>query len=288
MAAVPDERSVAMCRILLRLQLRRYREARGMSASSVAKRFGWSIARMTRLETSNNVVEMGDVRLLCDLYEVPAGQRDELEGYALITKTRKDWWETAPFKGAVPAWFSAFLGLESAADSICMYQGEFVPGLLQSPDYALAILRLSGADDKKIELNAEVRMKRQSILTRTDYAPAVSVVLNEAVLRRPVGGADVMRKQLNSIAAVAQLPNVTVRVLPFHVGEHPGMHGPFQVLTFPDSSVEDLAYVENLVDAGVITQPELVDAFKASHEQLSGLALSEAESLDMLNEAAQG
>src|SRR5690349_9903960 len=144
MAAV-DDRSVALCRILLRLQLRRLRQARGLNASAVAKVFGWSTARMTRLETKDTAVEVGDVRLLCDYYEAPRELRDELENYALITKTRKDWWEEKPYKGKIPPWFQACLGLEAAARTIRIYQPEFVPGLTQDPGYARAILALSEA-----------------------------------------------------------------------------------------------------------------------------------------------
>ncbi|MET7490273.1 helix-turn-helix transcriptional regulator [Streptomyces sp. NPDC005538] len=281
---VPDDRAVALCRILLRLQLRRLREAAGLKASAVAKMYGWSTARMTRLETKDNAVEVGDVRLLCDLYGASAELREELEGYALVTKTRKDWYETAPFKGTVPSWFSAYLGLESAAKWIRIYQAEFVPGLVQDPEYARTILGLSDASESTIGLHAEVRLKRQSILTRENDAPNVSIVLNEAVIRRPVG--DTMKKQLEVIAALAERPNINVQVLPFSVGAHPAMHGPFTILGFVDETLGDLAYLENRVDGGVLADPELVTPFIETFGTLERLAATPQDSLAMIKEAA--
>lgn len=286
--AVSGDRSVALCRILLRLQLRRLREQKGLSASFVAQQYGWSTARMTRLETKETAVEVGDVRLLCDLYEVPRELREELEGYALITKTRKDWWDAKPFKGKVPQWFLAFLGLESAANGIRIYQSEFVPGLAQIPDYARAILRLSGADDDTIEAQAQIRANRQSILTRDEFAPEVSIILNEAVLRRPVGGPDVMKRQLEAIGDLADRPNITVRVLPFSAGAHPAMHGPFTVLNFLDETVGDLVYLENRVDAGVLSEARLVTPFVETFDELLALAASPSASSEMIRSAVEG
>ncbi|MFF1717261.1 helix-turn-helix domain-containing protein [Streptomyces sp. NPDC058268] len=281
---VPDDRAVALCRILLRLQLRRLREAAGLKASAVAKMYGWSTARMTRLETKDNAVEVGDVRLLCDLYGASAELREELEGYALVTKTRKDWYETAPFKGTVPSWFSAYLGLESAANEVRIYQAEFVPGLAQDPEYARAILGLSDASDATVELHAEVRLKRQSILTREKDAPKVSIVLNEAVIRRPVG--DAMKKQLEAINSMADRPNINVQVLPFSAGAHPAMHGPFTILSFVDETLGDLAYLENRVDGGVLSDPELVTPFIETFSTLEQLAVTPERSKEMIREAA--
>ncbi len=252
--AVADDRSVALCRILLRLQLRKLREQKGLSASFVASQFGWSKARMTRLETKDTAVEVGDVRLLCDLYGTPLKVREELEGYALVTKTRKDWWEAKPYKGKVPQWFLAYLGLESAANEIRIYQSEFVPGLAQIPDYARVILALSGADEDTIEAQAQVRSMRQGILARDEFAPVVSIILNEAVIRRSVGGSAVMQHQLESILSLAELPNISVQIMPFSAGEHPAMHGPFTISNFIDETVGDLVYLENRIDAGVLRE----------------------------------
>ncbi|MFJ2629223.1 helix-turn-helix domain-containing protein [Streptomyces sp. NPDC087532] len=284
--AVSKDRSVTLCRILLGLQLRRLREARGLKAAAVAQRFGWSTARMTRLETKDTAVEVGDVRLLCDLYEASRELRDELENYALITKTQKGWWETKPFKETVPAWFMACLGLEAAATEIRIYQSEFVPGLVQDPGYAKAILGLSDADDQTIERHAEVRSKRQSILTRQDFAPNVTVILNEAVIRRPVGGAGIMRQQLHRILDLAERPNITVQILPFSAGAHPAMNGPFTIWGFDDDTVGDLAFLENLVDGGVVTNAELVGPFIGAFGQLERLAATEGDSVTAIRAAA--
>lgn len=287
MAAV-DDRSVALCRILLRLQLRRLRQARGLNASAVAKVFGWSTARMTRLETKDTAVEVGDVRLLCDYYEAPRELRDELENYALITKTRKDWWEEKPYKGKIPPWFQACLGLEAAARTIRIYQPEFVPGLTQDPEYARAILALSETDEQTQEVHAAVRAKRQSILEREEGAPSVAVVLNEAILRRPVGGSEVMRQQLQRLVHLAEQPHITIRVLPFSSGAHPAMHGPFTLWDFEDETVGELAYLENLVDGGVHSDAEKVAPFIDVFERLDSLAATQEFSVEMIKEAAAG
>lgn len=283
---VSDHRTVALCRILLRLQLRRLREAKGLKAGAVARQFGWSDARMTRLETGNGAVDVGTVRLLCDLYGTSRELRDELEGYALTTKTKQDWWDTKPFKGLVPRWFQAYLGLEAAAQRLRIYQSEFAPGLVQAPEYAKTILRLSEASDAAIEGHAEVRLKRQSILRRPESAPRVTIILNEAVIRRPVGGPDVMRDQLRRINELAELPNIEVQILPFSVGAHPAMHGPFTVLSFPDETVGDLAYLENLVDAGVLSEPQAVVPFIETFDQLEQLAVDGTESMTLIRSAA--
>ncbi|MET7606235.1 helix-turn-helix transcriptional regulator [Streptomyces avermitilis] len=282
--AATDQRSVALCRILLRLQLRRLRDARGLTASAVAKQFGWSTARMTRLETKDTAVEIGDVRLLCDLYGATLHLREELENYALITKTRKDWWDLKPFKGTIPAWFQAYLGLEAAAKTISIYQAEFVPGLAQDPEYAKVILGLSDADETTQVVQAEVRFKRQSILDR-DFPPAVSLVLNEGIIRRPIGSAEVWRGQLQRLLDLAATPHITVRILPFASGAHPAMHGPFTLLDFEDETVGDLAYLENLVDGGVLSESAAVKPFNEAFERLKGLAASPDESEQMIRSA---
>ncbi|WP_412075549.1 helix-turn-helix domain-containing protein [Streptomyces xanthophaeus] len=279
-----DDRSVALCRILLRLQLRRLRDARGLTASSVAKQFGWSTARMTRLETKDTAVEIGDVRLLCDLYEAPLELREELENYAKITKTRKDWWDLKPFKGTIPAWFQAYLGLEAAAKTIGIYQSEFVPGLAQDPEYARVILGLSDADEKTQEVQAEVRLKRQSILGRPQ-PPSVTIVLNEAVIRRPVGSSEIMQGQLRRLLKLGATDHVSVHVLPFGVGAHPAMHGPFTLLDFEDETVGDLAYLENLVDGGVLSDISAVAPFSAAFQKLREIAASAEESEQMIQSA---
>ncbi|MFE7114329.1 DUF5753 domain-containing protein [Streptomyces sp. NPDC057654] len=284
--AVSDDRSVALCRIVLRLELRRLREAKEMNASFVAKKFGWSTARMTRLETQNSSIEVPDVKALCELYEAPRELQEQLESFALITKTRKDWWETQPFKGTVPHWFQAFLGLESAASQIRIYQSEFTPGLAQTPDYARVILSLSDTSPEALERKAEVRLKRQSILTRSAHAPQVAIILNEAVIWRPVGGQAVMRQQLDSILALAEQPNVIIRVLPYSAGAHPAMHGPFQILSFTDETVGDLVYLENLVDAGVLADAQQVAPYVQAFDALSDLATTTAESVEMIRSRA--
>ncbi|MEU3975151.1 helix-turn-helix domain-containing protein [Streptomyces bacillaris] len=285
MAAV-DDRSVALCRILLRLQLRRLRQDRGLHASAVAKVFGWSTARMTRLETKDTAVEVGDVRLLCDYYEAPLELRDELENYALITKTRKDWWEEKPYKGKIPPWFQACLGLEAAARTIRIYQSEFVPGLTQDLEYARAILALSDADEEVQRVHADVRAKRQSILERADDPPAVTVILNEGIVRRPVGGPTVMRQQLSRLSKLAAKPHISIRVLPFAAGAHPAMHGPFTLWDFEDETVGELAYLETLVDGGVHSDAEKVAPFVNAFERLDALAADAELSASMIDEAA--
>ena len=286
---MPNDRSVAMCRTLLRLQLRRLRTAKGLAASHVAREFGWSPARMTRLETADTAVEVGDVRLLCTLYEAPDELREELEGYALITKTRQDWWDTKRYKGSLPSWFEAYLGLEAAARRLELYQSEFVPGLIQNAEYAKAILRMSDASDETIERQAEARLKRQVILQPGNDAAKVakvSIILNESVIRRPIGGADVFRTQLERLADLSELPHIEIRVLPFSAGAHPAMHGAFTNLNFADETVGDLTYLENLADGGVLSTAEMVELYLATFRRLEELALAADASHALLRAAA--
>lgn len=279
----------ALCRLQLGTELRQLRVRTGHRAGAVAKRLLWSPSKITRLEKGDNaIVELSDVIALCDVYGADAETRSVLESYAVVTKTRRDWWQSPEFQSVILPSLRAFLGQEAAAERWHGYQAEFVPGLLQSEDYARFIHRAAHVDlsDDDVERLVSARMTRQEVLRRAGSPLKLIAVVNEAVLRRPVGGSAVLRGQLAHIIDAAKLSNVRVQVVPFKLGLHPGMNGPFTVLTFGKSiGLKPIVYLEHLSDSWVIRNDEGVARYQDAFEELQAVALSPQESLRMIEQA---
>src|SRR5579859_3853604 len=214
----------------LRYELRRLRAEHGLTIEQVQEASGGDIKApsISRWENGERSVRPTDLRLLLDIYDVPAEQRDALLTLARQAKER-GWWQS--YASAIPEWFQVYVGLEAEAARIQEYAAELVPGLLQTPEYYRAFLHTAPAAGREDEINRkiEVRVARQDRLTGEDPAEYWAV-LNEAVIRRAVGGAQVMRAQLDHIAGLAELAHVNVQVLPFSAGAHPAMDGGFSIL----------------------------------------------------------
>src|SRR5215472_620634 len=213
---MPARTSPTVKRRRLAAELRRYREQAGLTIEEVAERLEWSTAKISRIENVRVGVLPRDVKFL--LREYGLGDADPAWD-VLLTLAResrqKGWWQQ--YGDAVPDWFEVYVGLEADATTRSAYHAEFVPGLLQTADYARAVHRafLIAATDEEIEQRVKVRMARQELLTGPD-SPQAWLVLNEAVIRRVVGGRGVMRAQLTRLAeASASLPNLTLQVVPF-------------------------------------------------------------------------
>ncbi|ANS64513.1 DNA-binding protein [Streptomyces lincolnensis] len=224
------------------------RERAGLRREEAARILRVAPATVRRMEMAEVAFKIPYLQLLLKAYGITD---HEAEAFVQLAEeaNRPGWWQR--FHDVLPGWFSMHVSLEGAAALIRQYEPHFVPGLLQTEDYARGVLR-SGAigqtspDD--IERHVALRMERQGLLTRQD-APRLWVVMDETVLRRPVGGPEVMRAQIDKLLDAAKLPNVTLQVAPFANGPHPGTYGPFVLFRFAVSELPDMVYSEYLTGA---------------------------------------
>ncbi len=269
----------------LRSELRRLRTELGLTIEDVQERTGGDIriSTLSRWETGERSVRPNDLRALLDVYELTEGEERE----ALLTLCRqakeRGWWQS--YGSAVPGWFQVYVGLESEASEIHQYAAELVPGLLQTADYYRAFLSASPAD-AEISRKVEVRMARQERLTSADEAPELWAVLNEAVVRRNVGPNGTMRAQLGRLAELADLPNVTLQVLPFGAGVHPAMDGGFSILGFPEPSDPSVVYLENAAGSVYLEELAEVARFDRMFSHIIAKALSPEDSRRLLSRLA--
>jgi transcriptional regulator with XRE-family HTH domain len=228
--------------------LRRLREGRGISREEAGKVIRASSSKMSRLELGQVAFKLRDVSDLCTLYGViDHAERTMLLGLARQTNLPA-WWHA--YSDVVPGWFDAYLGVEQAADVIRGYEVQFIPGLLQTPDYARAVITLGygNAPREQIERRLQLRMRRQQILHRT-RPPRLWVVIDEAALRRPTGGPATMFAQLEHLIDVCDMAHVTVQVLLFSIGGHAGAGGPITMLRLPEPELPEVIYLEQLTTA---------------------------------------
>ena len=257
-----------MLRILLGAQLRRLREERNVTREDAGYAIRSSESKISRLELGRVGFKERDVADLLSLYGVEdADERDALLALAREAN-QPGWWQR--YGDILPGWFQAYVGLEAAASLIRTYEVQFIPGLLQTEDYARAVILLANGSQPKEEIDRRVqlRMERQHTLTRTS-PPRFWAIIDEAVLRRPIGGSAAMRSQLEHLAKVAELPNVTLQVIPFGFGGHAGAGGAFTLLRFPDQTMPDVVYIEQLTSALYLDKREDVDTYLESMERLS-------------------
>ncbi len=283
---MPVRPSPTVRRRRLRYELRRLRDERGLTIEQVQERSGGDIKApsISRWENGERSVRPTDLRLLLDIYDVPVERREALLTLARQAKER-GWWQS--YASAIPDWFQVYVGLEAEASSVQVYESELVDGLLQTADYYRAFLRTApaAADEDQAERKIEVRLARQERLTGED-PPDYWAVLNEAVIRRVVGGAEVMRAQLDHIAEMAALPHVNVQVLPFRVGVHPAMDGSFRILGFPEPADPDVVYLENQAGSLYLEEEPEIDRFARMFSHLIAKALDPEESRRMIAQVA--
>jgi transcriptional regulator with XRE-family HTH domain len=247
-------------RMLVGAQLRRLRTEQGISREQAGEAIRASEWKIHRLENGQVGYKERDVTDLLALYGVtdPA----TVEAFLAVARDANapSWW--VQYSEVLPPWFRAYVDLEAAAALIRTYEGQFVPGLLQTEDYMRAVVGGGHLDDlpEEAEHRVQLRLGRQTLLERED-APRLWAVVDEAALRRPVGGPEVMRAQLERLIEATKLPNVTLQVLPFGAGAHPAMVGAFSVLRFADKELPDVVYVEHLTSALYLSKPEDVDQY---------------------------
>jgi transcriptional regulator with XRE-family HTH domain len=253
--------------MLLGAQLRRLREAKGISREEAGHLIRGSESKISRIELGRVGFKARDVADLLTLY----GVVEEAERAPLLTlageANKPGWWQ--PYGDLLPTWLQTYLDLEAAATLIRIYEVQFVPGLLQTEGYARAVILLSYEthDPQDIDRRVGLRMARQGLLTRPD-APQLWVVIDEAVLRRPIGGVGVMREQIGALMRATELPNVRLQVMPFRAGGHAAAGGAFTVLRFPDRDLPDVVYLEHLTGALYVDKREEVDRYLAVAGQL--------------------
>jgi transcriptional regulator with XRE-family HTH domain len=267
-----SEHSPTVRRRRLALELRRLREAAKLTCEEVADHLECSASKISRVETGRVSVSPRDVRDMLQLYGVPAAQRESLVQLARDSR-QKGWWHA--YSDTMQPQMATYIGLESAASEIRIYEVSLIPGLLQTEDYARAVIRAgmvnSPAED--IERRVSLLMARQPAVVRDD-PPKVWAVLDEAALRRRVGGAGLMRLQLEHLLAQAALPNVAVQVIPFGGGAHPAMGRPFIILVFPERVDTDVVYLEDLTSALYLEDVAEVDRYNVFFNHLRATALS--------------
>jgi transcriptional regulator with XRE-family HTH domain len=247
-------------RMLVGARLRRLRTEMGLTREEAAEAIRASEWKIHRLENGQVSFKERDIADLLRLYEVT----DPEEVAEFVTLAREantpGWWRH--YGDLLPSWFRTYVDLEAAATLIRTYEGQFIPGLLQTDDYMRAVVRGAHLEDNSEELGRRVRLRmaRQTLLTR-EQPPRLWAVVDEAALRRPVGGREVMRRQLERLLEASELPNVTLQVLPFAAGAHPAMVGSFSILRFGDQELPDVVYLEHLASATYLSKTEEVDRY---------------------------
>ncbi|MEV4348129.1 helix-turn-helix transcriptional regulator [Actinoplanes sp. NPDC049596] len=272
-----QHRSPTIRRRRLGVELRRHREAARITIDMVAERLGCSTSKVSRIETGHTSATPADVGAMLDIYRVTAVVKQELVQIAREAR-QKGWWH--PFSTVLSG---AYVGLEAATRSIRTYEQQVIPGLLQSEEYAIAMIRAArlGDNDQEIAQRVRVRMERQSLLIQDDPID-LWVVLDEAVVSRPVGGDAVMRDQLAKLINAARLPNVTLQILPFAVGAHAGMDSTFAILEFEEEGDADVVYIDNATGGLFLEKAEELGKYISIFESIRTTALPPEESIEMI------
>ncbi|MER5623940.1 helix-turn-helix transcriptional regulator [Streptosporangium sp. NPDC002544] len=270
-------------RILLGAQLRRLRVAKNITREQAGYAIRASHAKISRLELGRVGFKERDVADLLTMY----GVTDTEERAPLLTLARQanapGWWHK--YGDLLPNWFEVYVGLEEAASTVRTYEVQFIPGLLQSPEYARAVIMLvhGGASASEVDRRVSLRMARQQRLTRPG-APTLWAVMDEAVLRRPIGGPQVLRAQIDHLLEAVELPNVRLQIMPFDRGGHAAAGGPFSILRFPERDLPDVVYMEQLTSALYLDKLDETDHYMQVMDRLCIQAYSLAESRRFLED----
>lgn len=265
-------------------QLRELRDANELTLNDAADYLQRNNGTVSRFETGEYPIRRPDLMALLDLYGVSDGQRRSALMKLSEEVWQKGWWDG--YAEDVAGWLIDYVWLESRAETIHTFDITAIHGLLQTRDYAEALIRTTDpeASDVQVDRWVELRMTRQEILDRED-SPHLSVILDEAALRRTVSGPQVMVTQLSHLVAYAQRPNIEIRILPFRAGAHPSTAGAFRILTMADPFPE-VAYVESPAGTVYIETPE-TDRLVSLYDRLWRQALGQAESVEWISKTAE-
>jgi transcriptional regulator with XRE-family HTH domain len=266
-AGVPDSSDgPTVLRILLGTHLRRLRESRGITAKEAAAAIRASESKISRIELGRNAIREIDVLDLLTLYKVGPEDRERL--LTLAEQANKPgWWHR--YHDILPDWFQAYVGMEEAARSIRVYEPQFIPGLLQTEEYAAAVLALGDFPIEDAERHVVLRKERQRRFREGKLK--LWVIVDEASLRRPVAGPEVQIEQLRYLRKQSSTPGLTLQVVPYGVGGHAAPGG-FSILRFADRELPDVVYVEHLTSALYLDKQSEVDRYLLAMERLSIVA----------------
>lgn len=268
-------------RIVLGGHLRRMRAAAGISRSDAGWEIRSSESKISRMELGRVGLRERDVSDLLTLY----GLDDEEERERLLSLAREannpGWWHR--FGDVLPSWFQSYIDLEGTAELIRLYDLQLIPGLLQTPEYTRAVVQLGrgSVPTEEVERRIALRLQRQEALTRPEPIRLWAVV-DEAALRRPVGGITCIVDQLDHLIKVSEMPNVTLQVAPFGLGGHAAQAGAFTILRFREPDLPDKVYIEHLTSALYLDTPEELDQYTAAMEALCVAAPQPAKSRDFI------
>ncbi|MFG2308072.1 helix-turn-helix domain-containing protein [Streptomyces sp. NPDC048566] len=273
----------AVRRRKLGAELRALRAGTGLTSGQAAGLLGWHQSKVSRIETGTSGVKPADVERLLDAYGVADPElRDLLVVLAGSEGNgRHHWWHA--YRGVLPPAYRDFISLESGASGMRTLETSVVPGLLQTPEYARAVTRaaVEGLEESRLDALVEVRLARQDVL-RADPPLELCAVLDEAVLRREVGGPEVMSRQLRRLREAATLPQVRLQVLPFAAGAHIGITGPFVIFSFPNTTDLDVVVLDHLTSSLYLERKEDLQAYTEAFDTLRFHALSPEDSLDYI------
>jgi len=276
---MPDTPDV---RRTLRQELRRWRTDAGFTQRDVAERLVWSPSKVIRIEKGEVGISVNDLRALLDLYDV--GEKDPLIELARAAR-KAPWWNA--YRDKLTSSFLRYVGIEASASHVSHFQGMIVPGLLQTMDYAREALlgTLPGPiSDADVAERLEIRQHRQTDFFSQDLPPELSVVVDEAVVRRVVGSPKIWRAQLSHLLDMADRPRLTVQVVPFARGIHPGHIGPFILTDFDE--LPSVVYLEGPLNDALSERPEEAEGYRATFDRLRSMALSPDETSDFIRRAA--
>jgi hypothetical protein len=271
----------------LGIELRRLRERAGYTAVEACAPIDARGPKLSKIENGRQGATPDEVRMLCEFYRTGVEQRDHLVALAEQRPRRR---RRAGQRDTVPDWFRRFLALEWDATEIRTYHVDVVPGLLQTQDYARAVIRAwePEADERLVDRQVETRMKRQEVLQRDGRpTPRLEVVLNECALRHLVGSTAVMRAQLRHLARMSKRPNITVRVLPFHVPDRIAVATAFDLFRLAEQNISTV-YLEDLFGATYLKEPEEYTQYSSVYGRLRDAALGPEASRDLIDSVADG
>src|ERR1022692_365913 len=270
----------------LAAELRTLRTSSGLTRDAVVERTGINVATLYRIEHARVRPQTRTLRTLLDLYGADQQQQSDL--VALLRDARqRGWWHA--YQSELPEQYTTYIGFEGEARSVWNYESLFVPGLLQTEDYARAVIRavLPWASRDEVERRVEVRMERQDVL-RNDNPLELWVIVDEAALRRQVGGQDVMQAQLGHLVQAADLPHVTFQIIPLDVGAHAGMPGSFVFMQFAEAAIPDVIYLDSMAGDLFLAAEAEVRRYRLVFEHLRAVAASPDDSRSLVAALSAG
>lgn|SRR6266568_454508 len=280
-----DSTSPLMLRRRLRTELRTARLNKDLTQDQVARAMEWSLSKMNRIEKAKTGISVNDLRALLPLYGITDKERTE-ELLDLARAARQaPWWRE--YSEVAPTTLLELIDYESAASTVSQFETMFVPGILQTEEYASAVLQVfydEKSAPKKVAALVELRTKRRALLT-SENAPDFSFVLDESVIRRQAGSAAIMGQQLRHLVDAAELPNVTIHVIPFAVGLHAGMKGPFEVVQFDDTPDENVVFLEGPRGDFIGDDPEETESYLGAFARITETSLAPSDSVARLSKA---